>query len=1373
MAKKVVNSFNAGELSPYLYAREDVDKYQSGCQELENFVPLPYGGVIRRPAIQELANTKDNINARLYPFTFNVDEAFMLEIGNTGTTEFDGYFRFYKDKQQIIENAQDLTDATKFKWTRGTVSGSLSKYYYCTLPDDSDPQLDNTTSLIIDGVTIYAEPTAKPNAPSFFIKDNDSLGFQTIYLKITNSGGADGQNPNTFTGTLTLGSPAFEVSHPYLADEIKDLKFTQSADVLFITHPNHPVKTLSRTSSADNTSWDFSDFDFSTGFPPLQEENTNKDFRITSSSTSGTTTLTSNLDLFDDNHVGAYFKFRAIRDKSNSSITANYASSNISNAVNVSNSNWNITTNGTWLGKVTLERSLDGGINFETYIIVGDTSGNGTTAGQSNAKNFATSSEQPEENNTFIRVRYDHVNSSASTPFNFSFVIENPYIESLVQISSVTSATEATANVISPFQDSIQDYTSWSSSQAFSVGTKVQVQSPFEFTTFNDGSSTIDLKDNTEIVVGGSEDSSHLTDLNNTVACASGKISISSIFGENATISASDVTQIAYDHNTEIATITTSSTHRIAKGMSVTFDGITSSTLPQLSGDHIITERTDTTNFKIALPNGGLSTTGNYDITNASLSLVNQQYFFVQTNPSKNTCRCFKFFISPEDDTVTLVKVANLGANDAQEDIIDIALANDLLYVIARPVIQDARYYRLVSFNARDLSYNVFYWQQNEARGSIGLRAYRMYPRSIGYDKASDSLYYAQVSHEYKTGKSSYNRNVNYIFRLGTNGALLGTDVFPNSSVSSPFMSDITSDDSNPFALDTHNHIISKRVSGAFLQTLQSFDVSGQSTSNTGLFFNATPETATLDNSLITCTTLGILRKYKPATETKYYECVKEIDSSTPTFANTFIEQYNDGHWRQLEPNMNKWSEGAFSKFRGFPSCLALYQNRMVFSGVSSYPDTIWLSRSDDYNNFLLGTLATSAMKLTINSGNLDSIQWLVPHEALIIGTSGSEWSLEPESDRTPINPTSFALNRKTTYGSNTTQATLINSAVIFAMRQGRKVREWTYDFNQDEFIAPDLTIFSEHITEGGITNWAYQQQPDNILWLIRQDGQLLGFTYEREQKVYGWHRHTVNDTGKFLSIGILPNSQEEDEVFSVTEYEINPPDWVSSGTYHLNQYVDYNDVCYICIQPHTGRTSVPSFDTEYWNVSQKKQRKVGVFREREFTDYTSNYIGVDFSIKFESPASSELTGLDEFEGKTVSVVKDGIPDTTTYTVNAGKIDIGTTGSTTVYVGLNYTACIAPMYLDTETTSTTTLGSKKDVQNATIRFKDTLQAKVGQTKNDLDSVVFNSDNTALYSEDAEVWLANASEFLKLIYVINDTPSPCSILAMIPRVEDRR
>ena len=157
MAKKIVNSFNAGELSPYLYAREDIDKYQSGCQELENFVPLPYGGVIRRPAIQRITDTKNDVNARLYPFTFNVNETFMLEIGNTGTTNQDGYFRFYKNKQIVLDETIDLTDITKFKWTQGTVSGSPSKYYYCTLPDDSDTSLSDTSFIIVDGVKIFKD----------------------------------------------------------------------------------------------------------------------------------------------------------------------------------------------------------------------------------------------------------------------------------------------------------------------------------------------------------------------------------------------------------------------------------------------------------------------------------------------------------------------------------------------------------------------------------------------------------------------------------------------------------------------------------------------------------------------------------------------------------------------------------------------------------------------------------------------------------------------------------------------------------------------------------------------------------------------------------------------------------------------------------------------------------------------------------------------------------------------------------------------------------------------------------------------------------------------------------------------------------------
>ena len=54
------------------------------------------------------------------------------------------------------------------------------------------------------------------------------------------------------------------------------------------------------------------------------------------------------------------------------------------------------------------------------------------------------------------------------------------------------------------------------------------------------------------------------------------------------------------------------------------------------------------------------------------------------------------------------------------------------------------------------------------------------------------------------------------------------------------------------------------------------------------------------------------------------------------------------------------------------------------------------------------------------------------------------------------------------------------------------------------------MTLLAEHVTEGGITEMAYQQEPDSVLWCVRSDGYLLGFTYARSEEVVGWHRHKL-----------------------------------------------------------------------------------------------------------------------------------------------------------------------------------------------------------------------------------------------------------------------
>ena len=52
--------FNAGELSPRLAARTDLDRYQNGVEVMENMGPLTEGGVMRRAGTRYVAEVKDS-----------------------------------------------------------------------------------------------------------------------------------------------------------------------------------------------------------------------------------------------------------------------------------------------------------------------------------------------------------------------------------------------------------------------------------------------------------------------------------------------------------------------------------------------------------------------------------------------------------------------------------------------------------------------------------------------------------------------------------------------------------------------------------------------------------------------------------------------------------------------------------------------------------------------------------------------------------------------------------------------------------------------------------------------------------------------------------------------------------------------------------------------------------------------------------------------------------------------------------------------------------------------------------------------------------------------------------------------------------------
>ena len=87
----IQTNFTAGELSPRVHSRIDIAKYNNGLKLSENVQVMVQGGARRRPGTRMAAEAKNsNKKARLIPFVYNADQAYVLEVGDT-------YMRVFKD----------------------------------------------------------------------------------------------------------------------------------------------------------------------------------------------------------------------------------------------------------------------------------------------------------------------------------------------------------------------------------------------------------------------------------------------------------------------------------------------------------------------------------------------------------------------------------------------------------------------------------------------------------------------------------------------------------------------------------------------------------------------------------------------------------------------------------------------------------------------------------------------------------------------------------------------------------------------------------------------------------------------------------------------------------------------------------------------------------------------------------------------------------------------------------------------------------------------------------------------------------------------------------------------------------------------------
>lgn len=436
------------------------------------------------------------------------------------------------------------------------------------------------------------------------------------------------------------------------------------------------------------------------------------------------------------------------------------------------------------------------------------------------------------------------------------------------------------------------------------------------------------------------------------------------------------------------------------------------------------------------------------------------------------------------------------------------------------------------------------------------------------------------------------------------------------------------------------------------------------------------------------------------------------------------------------------WSldDSVWNAANGYPRTGTLHEQRLVVGGSRKYPQTIWGSRTGEYFDYTLGTNDDDAYSFTIAADEINPISYLASTHTLIAHTYGGEFSLQGGIEK-PITPTNVRIKPESPHGSKGVRPIGVGKESIFVQRSGRKVRALGYRDELAGYAAPDLTVLAEHITElGGITQMAYQQEPDMLIWATRTDGALLSCTFDREQSVIAWAPHYTE--GAFESVSCIPNG-DQDETWLVVRRTVN-------GT--TVRYIEIFDDTF---EPRAA-AAAPEFPPA--------------------APATVYGFTVDCGLAIDS-GGADTFSVPHLIGKTVDIVADGAVMPQQVVPPSGQIVL-TRNAFRVLVGLHFRTEIGLLTPELGTAEGTAQGNSMRTSEVTVRFLDTIGAQVYDGDGDLvEDLSFREFGLGVLDQAPRLfsglkraeklgWERGSDE----ISIVQDQPLPMHVLAVIQKFQ---
>lgn len=229
----IQTNFSAGELTPRMWWRSDVARYQNGAETIENCIPSVHGGVERRPGQRFLASAKyaGARRADVVSYSFNVDQSYLLEFGHQ-------YIRFFSstgaqlldESLAPLEIASPYTEEQIFGITRKQGGDTMFLFHpdvpthrlrrltssqwvidpvpwvaepFSEIGHSPDARLTLSDASVGTGRTLTTDPVVAPDAPTIGTAVAMNAGARVHFTPPANSGGSP---VTSYTATSTPGS---------------------------------------------------------------------------------------------------------------------------------------------------------------------------------------------------------------------------------------------------------------------------------------------------------------------------------------------------------------------------------------------------------------------------------------------------------------------------------------------------------------------------------------------------------------------------------------------------------------------------------------------------------------------------------------------------------------------------------------------------------------------------------------------------------------------------------------------------------------------------------------------------------------------------------------------------------------------------------------------------------------------------------------------------------------------------------------------------------------------------------------------------------------------------------------------------------------